>query len=99
MLYPLVLSPEFLIKIENDSEAQKKIKDFLIKYRDWLTDIFIIVDDERKSLQKEYEKIINEGEKNPISKTVAEEFKKLSLFGKVANIKTDQKNSVFAFQY
>jgi len=94
MLYPLVLSPEFLIKIEDDSEARKKIKDFLIKYKDWLTDIFIIIDDERKNLQKEYDKIINEGEKHPISKAVAEEFKKLSLFGKVANIKTNQKNSV-----
>jgi hypothetical protein len=92
-LYPLVLSPEFLIKIENDSEARKKIKNFLIKYRDWLTDIFILIDDDRKNLQKEYDKIINEGEKNPISKAVVEEFKKLSLFGKVANIKTNQKNS------
>ena len=78
MIYPLVLDPSFLNQIKENENYREKIKDFIKEYKTFLSDFFILVDDNHKSLNKEYNKIIKDGEKNVLGSIIATEFKKLS---------------------
>ena len=88
MLYPIVLDPAFLNQIKDNENYRKKIQDFIKEYKTFLSDFFILVDDNKKSLDKEYDKIIKEGEQNILGSIIASEFKKLKRSGKSISIKT-----------
>ena len=54
MIYPLIISPEFLIKIKDDENLLDKFSDFIKYYREFWKDIFILIDDENNNLNAKY---------------------------------------------
>ena len=74
---PISFRPIFLNQIKENENYREKIKDFIKEYKTFLSDFFILVDN-RRSLNKEYDKIIKDGEKNVLGSIIATEFKKLS---------------------
>ncbi len=59
MIYPLIISPEFLIKIKDDENLLDKFSDFIKYYREFWKDIFILIDDENNNLNAKYKEIQN----------------------------------------
>ncbi len=59
MIYPLIISPEFLIKIKDDENLLDKFNDFIKHYREFWKDIFILIDDENNNLNAKYKEIQN----------------------------------------
>ena len=60
MLHPIVINPDFLIKAKDDDILLDKLSLFIKIYKEYWKDIFILVDDEKNTLTKKYEKIKNE---------------------------------------
>ena len=56
MLYPLVASPGFILKMKDNNEYFKKFIEFYKKYKDVWTDIFILIDDDKDTLIENYKK-------------------------------------------
>ena len=50
MLYPLVVSPSFILKMKDDEKYFKSFIEFYKKYRDVWTDIFVLIDDDKNTL-------------------------------------------------
>ena len=94
MLYPLVVSPDFIMKIKDDRQLLDEVKSFLKKFKDYWNDIFILIDDKNQSLDKKYKEITDKfSHENPSLKIVIETFRQLISEGKVAYINIDEKNS------
>ncbi len=88
MLYPLVASPEFILKIKDNDDYLKKFIDFYKRYKDVWTDIFILIDDDKNSLIENYKKIYNSNmaSENPDIRKVLDFIFKLKQY-KHSNIK------------
>ena len=93
MIYPIVIDPKFLKKLDDDNSMTKKIGDFFKVNKEFLSDFFILIDDKEKSLESEYNKIIEEGEKYRAGSIIALELKKMKVLGKKNEIETDKKLS------
>ena len=57
MIYPIVLDPEFLIKIKEDEKLYKKFKEFIIEFKHCWYDIFILVDNVKGNFKEKYKDI------------------------------------------
>ena len=57
MLYPIIVSPDFLLRIKDDDELCGKFNKFLTKFSEYWNDIFILIDDERDTFKNQYKKI------------------------------------------
>lgn len=57
MIYPLVINPNFLITAKNNEEILNSLSTFIKLYKEYWGDIFILVDDEKNTLTKKYQKI------------------------------------------
>ena len=57
MIYPIVLDPEFLIKIKEDEKLYKKFKEFIIEFKHCWYDIFILVDNVKENFKQKYKDI------------------------------------------
>ena len=66
MIYPLIISPDFLIKIKDDENLLNKFYAFIKYYKEFWKDIFILVDDKKNSVTEKYKEIQNNyGHENP----------------------------------
>ncbi len=92
MIYPIVIDPEFLKKLNDDDSMKKKTRDFFIRYKDFLTEFFILIDDKEKYLETEYNKIIKESEKYLAGSIIASELKKMKISGKKIEIDADKRS-------
>lgn len=57
MIYPLIISPEFLIKIKDDEKLLNKFSKFVDRFREYWNDIFILIDDEKNTFTNKYKEI------------------------------------------
>ena len=60
MIYPLIISPDFLIKIKDDENLLNKFYAFIKYYKEFWKDIFILVDDKKNSVTEKYKEIQRE---------------------------------------
>ena len=93
-LFPLVLDPKFIIKICKDEENREKFKSFLIQYKDFLTEIFILISDDEENIMKEYNDLRKNSEFNPSIKIILEHFLTLRNNNKFVKIKIDKKENI-----
>ena len=92
MLYPLVVSPSFILKMKDDEKYFKSFIEFYKKYRDVWTDIFVLIDDDKNTLIESYKKIYGSEIvlENPEIKNIIEYLFKLKKY-KYSNIKINEK--------
>lgn len=93
-LLPIVLDPQFLISTNNNEKNRSNIKNFLEKYEEFLSEIFILIDDDEESLQKKYDYIRNNAEKYPYAKIILETFLGIKKHGKYAKVKINKTKDI-----
>ncbi len=92
MLYPLIVSPQFIMNIPDNEENYERFVEFYKKYKDVWIDIFIIIDDDHNSLIENY-KIIYASDKaleHPEIRIILDILFKLKKY-KYSNVKTEEK--------
>ncbi len=95
MIYPLVATPNFILKMKDNDEYINKFIEFYKKYQDVWTDIFILIDDENDSLIESYKKIYNSeiALENPQIRSILDFIFKLKKY-KHSNIKINKEFNI-----
>ena len=57
MIYPLVITPHFLIKIKDDNKLLIKFNKFVSQFKEYWNEIFVLLDDSNNSFTNEFKKI------------------------------------------
>ena len=52
MIYPLFISPKFLIELKDNEKLMDKFSNFVNRFKEYWNDIFILIDDEENSFTK-----------------------------------------------
>ena len=57
MIYPLFISPKFLIELKDNEKLMDKFSNFVNRFKEYWNDIFILIDDEENSFTKKFKEI------------------------------------------
>lgn len=57
MIYPIIITPNFLIQIKDDEKLLNKFSKFVSQFKEYWDEIFILLDDKNNSFLNEYKKI------------------------------------------